>query len=36
MKDQYHNIASWYDRIFEPINSGLRQIGLKMYPIEKG
>jgi demethylmenaquinone methyltransferase/2-methoxy-6-polyprenyl-1,4-benzoquinol methylase len=36
MKDQYQNIASWYDRIFEPINSGLRQIGLKMYPIEKG
>jgi len=36
MKDQYKNIAAWYDRIFEPMNSGLRKIGLKMYPIKAG
>jgi len=36
MKDQYKNIASWYDRIFEPMNSGLRKIGLKMYPVQNG
>jgi len=36
MKDQYRNIANWYDRIFEPMNSGLRKIGLKMYPVKAG
>ena len=36
MKDQYKNIAGWYDRIFEPMNSGLRKIGLKMYPVKHG
>lgn len=36
MKDQYKNIAGWYDRIFEPMNSGLRKIGLKMYPVSPG
>ncbi|MFC1481687.1 class I SAM-dependent methyltransferase [Candidatus Neomarinimicrobiota bacterium] len=36
MSDQYKNIASWYDRIFEPLNSGLRNIGLKMYPPKAG
>jgi len=36
MKDQYKNIAAWYDRIFEPMNSGLRKIGLKMYPVKAG
>ncbi len=36
MKDQYKNIAGWYDRIFEPMNSGLRKIGLKMYPVKQG
>jgi len=34
MKDQYKNIAKWYDTIFEPLNSGLRDIGLKMFPVE--
>lgn len=34
MKDQYKNIASWYDRIFEPMNSGLRKIGLRMFPVK--
>jgi ubiquinone/menaquinone biosynthesis C-methylase UbiE len=36
MKDQYKNIAKWYDKIFEPLNSGLRNIGLKMFPVEAG
>ena len=36
MKDQYKNIANWYDRIFESLNSGLRNIGMKMYPIKAG
>lgn len=36
MKDQYRNIANWYDRIFEPLNSGLRNIGIKMYPVNEG
>ena len=34
MKDQYKNIANWYDRIFEPMNSGLRKIGMKMFPVK--
>lgn len=36
MRDQYKNIAKWYDGIFEPLNSGLRNIGLSMYPPEAG
>jgi ubiquinone/menaquinone biosynthesis C-methylase UbiE len=36
MADQYKRIANWYDFIFEPLNSGLRQIGLKMYAVEEG
>jgi ubiquinone/menaquinone biosynthesis C-methylase UbiE len=36
MKDQYKNIATWYDRIFEPMNVGLRKIGMKMYPVKAG
>jgi len=36
MQDQYKNIAKWYDKIFEPLNSGLRNIGLKMYPVNAG
>jgi ubiquinone/menaquinone biosynthesis C-methylase UbiE len=36
MKDQYKFIANWYDKIFEPLNSGLREIGLKMHPAEEG
>ena len=36
MKDQYKNIANWYDRIFEPLNIGLRKIGMKMYPPDAG
>lgn len=33
MKDQYKIIANWYDRIIEPLISGLRAIVLKMYPV---
>jgi len=36
MKDQYKNIASLYDKIFEPLNRGLRKIGMKMYPVKAG
>jgi len=36
MKDQYKNIAKWYDRIIEPLNRSLKQIGLKMYPPKAG
>ena len=35
MKDQYKNIAKWYDKIFEPMNRGLRNIGFKMAPVNK-
>ena len=34
MEDQYKRIARWYDQIFEPMNSGLRKIGLKMFPVK--
>ena len=36
MKDQYKNIAKWYDLIFESMNVGLRKIGVKMYPVKAG
>jgi len=36
MKDQYRKIATLYDSIFEPMNSGLRKIGMKMYPVKSG
>ena len=36
MQDQYKNIAKWYDSIFEPLNSGLREIGLGMFPVKEG
>jgi len=36
MKDPYKNIATWYDKIFEPLNGGLRRIGLKIYPVTAG
>lgn len=36
MKDQYKHIAKWYDVIFESLNSGLRNIGLKIFPVESG
>ncbi len=33
MKDQYKKVANWYDKIIEPLVSGLKAIGLKMHPI---
>ena len=36
MKDKYRNIATLYDSIFEPMNSGLRKIGMKMYHVKAG
>jgi ubiquinone/menaquinone biosynthesis C-methylase UbiE len=36
MKDPYRFTARWYDRIFEPINAGLRVLGLRMFRPKKG
>ena len=30
--DAYRNFAKWYDRLFEPMNGGLRKLGMKLYP----
>ncbi|UCD37621.1 MAG: class I SAM-dependent methyltransferase [Fidelibacterota bacterium] len=35
-KDPYRRSAKWYDALFEPLNAGLRQIGLKMWPPQAG
>lgn len=35
-KDPYRRFAKNYDRIFEPLNSGLRAIGMKMFPPREG
>ena len=29
--DPYRSIARWYDRLFEPINNGLRFLGLRLF-----
>ncbi len=34
--DPYRNVAGIYDRIFEPINKGLRSLGARMLPPEQG
>jgi demethylmenaquinone methyltransferase/2-methoxy-6-polyprenyl-1,4-benzoquinol methylase len=34
--DPYQNIAKFYDRLFEPLNRGLRGIGMKMFPPRRG
>ncbi|NIV98166.1 methyltransferase domain-containing protein, partial [Candidatus Saccharibacteria bacterium] len=36
MKDPYKRFSGWYDTIFEPLNSGLRAIGMKMFPAQAG
>jgi ubiquinone/menaquinone biosynthesis C-methylase UbiE len=36
MKDPYRLTARWYDPIFEPINLGLRMLGLRMFRPKKG
>jgi ubiquinone/menaquinone biosynthesis C-methylase UbiE len=35
-KVPYQKSAGWYDTLLEPLNTGLRQIGLKMMPPEPG
>lgn len=34
--DPYRRVAGIYDRLFEPLNRGLRQLGLRMFPLEQG
>lgn len=34
--DPYKNIAKFYDKFFEPLNRGLRAIGMKMFPPREG
>lgn len=36
MKDQYKSIIRGYGKIFEPLNSGLRNIGFKMFSDKTG
>jgi len=36
MKDQYKHISKWYDKIFEPMNKGLRNTGFKMFNVKPG
>jgi ubiquinone/menaquinone biosynthesis C-methylase UbiE len=35
-EDPYKKVAKLYDTLFEPFNSGLRAIGLKMFPPREG
>jgi len=35
-EDPYSNVAGRYDKIFEPMNRGLRLLGLRMFPPERG
>ncbi len=34
--DPYRAIAPWYDKLFEPINRGLRVLGLRLFVPKKG
>lgn len=34
--DPYRRVANIYDRLFEPMNSGLRSLGMKIYPPHVG
>ena len=34
--DPYRSIARWYDRLFEPINKGLRVVGLRLFLPQAG
>jgi ubiquinone/menaquinone biosynthesis C-methylase UbiE len=34
--DPYKKVAKLYDALFEPLNSGLRRIGVKMFPPREG
>ncbi len=35
-EDRYQNVARFYDRLFEPMNSGLRLLGVRMFRPQKG
>jgi ubiquinone/menaquinone biosynthesis C-methylase UbiE len=35
-EDPYHRVAGLYDRLFEPLNRGLRQLGVRIYPPAPG
>jgi len=35
-KDNYKKFAKRYDKFFEPMNAGLRSIGIKLYPPQAG
>jgi len=34
--DPYRRIAGWYDRLFDPLQSGLRSVGMKLAPPAPG
>jgi len=34
--DPYKRVAKFYDTLFEPLNKGLRTIGMKMFPPKEG
>ena len=34
--DPYRSLARWYDKLFEPINRGLRVLGLRLFLPKKG
>jgi ubiquinone/menaquinone biosynthesis C-methylase UbiE len=34
--DPYRRVAGIYDKIFEPLNRGLREVGIRMYPLKPG
>ena len=36
MKDQYKHFSKFYDSLIEPLNKGLRSIGMKMLPPKSG
>ncbi len=35
-KDTYRKVGGWYTTLFEPLNSGLRAIDMKIFPPSKG
>jgi len=35
-EDPYRRVAGIYDRLFEPLNRGLRLLGVRMFPPEQG
>lgn len=35
-EDPYHSVAQWYDKLFEPINRGLRVLGLRLFLPKEG